>query len=770
MSILLAPRAAPDEKPSPSTGTGSGTCGLLSTFAIFVQLLLATIAFSTLIFKRSKERPMRPIKIWLYDVSKQIVGGVVIHSLNLLAATAFGLSSEREDSNPCIWYFLNIFLDTTFGVGVLYLFLKGADKYFQHMRIEGLRTGEYGNPPQIQRWWKQTLVFSLGLVVMKIVVVIVLTWPFLFTFGEWVLGWTLQNEKLQILFVMLILPLSLNICQFWVIDYILKQKTVEKFPIRIDDDEDDLYGLVEGLDRSNSDDEDDRLNMVGQASGRDSFDGISHHHHQQASLDRLDQPQSGPGYDDDEFEGSNVVTEIIVVKEECTDDQPWRKTPAPLPCIALRSPRHTPKPELDNGDDEEKDDDEFNEDEHIEQKIEAPRPQCRLATFSLQDAPTQTSHPHMKRAEASEIISLIGCLAHATSPTIARAQHYWRPTFEAQHVRNKELGAIAIACIYIAINDELSFHLPASPREGTIDYQPYDDHDPWIFLLVIMEKSQKLPVPPQLGQVIVGATNIEATKGLKTLLAATQKCLALSYGEAAPCKTMVVFACITIGTQYLTYDAKDPIELLDLFSTFFSLNENALSQILTKLKEIMMATLPTQNTKDDDAKSDTAKESDDPQHHEVIFDLDMVFEQFKSFSSENEDLWTCIDDSVPPDEHKDHSIYSEDYQDTSEDDSEDDDDNDDQGSDEDDGKEYEFKNGRYGFSRSWFDQGLPSPKKWKERKEPSEGEQRCPSMAPTHPRSSKINYAALEQAQRDEEVQQHYEILSVNAMLSISAS
>lgn len=73
-------------------------------------------------------------------------------------------------------YFLNIFLDTTFGVGVLYLFLKAADKYFVHMRMEGLRTGDYGNPPQFERWWKQTFVFSLGLVVMKIVVVIVLTW------------------------------------------------------------------------------------------------------------------------------------------------------------------------------------------------------------------------------------------------------------------------------------------------------------------------------------------------------------------------------------------------------------------------------------------------------------------------------------------------------------------------------------------------------------------------------------------------------------------
>ncbi|KAG0340127.1 hypothetical protein BG004_006545 [Podila humilis] len=320
MRFLLVPRAEPDDDQQPPTlpRAGSGTCGLMSSFAIFVQLLLATIAFSTLIFKRSKERPMRPIKIWLYDVSKQIVGGVVIHSLNLLAATAFGSSSEREDSNPCIWYFLNIFLDTTFGVGVLYLFLKGADKYFQYKRIEGLRTGEYGNPPQIQRWWKQTLVFSLGLVVMKIVVVIVLTWPFLFTFGEWVLGWTLQNEKLQILFVMLILPLSMNICQFWVIDYILKQKTTEKFPIRIDDDEEDLYGLVGGLEH-NSDDEDDSRDehhdMVGQATGRDSFDGIS----QQQHLSGDHHSRSASGTDDDVFRHDKDT----MAASEAVDKRVW---------------------------------------------------------------------------------------------------------------------------------------------------------------------------------------------------------------------------------------------------------------------------------------------------------------------------------------------------------------------------------------------------------------------------------------------------------------
>lgn len=59
---------------------------------------------------------------------------------------------------------------------MLFIFLRAADWYFSRMRIVGLKTGDYGNPPQFERWWRQTLVFSLGLVVMKIVVVIVLTW------------------------------------------------------------------------------------------------------------------------------------------------------------------------------------------------------------------------------------------------------------------------------------------------------------------------------------------------------------------------------------------------------------------------------------------------------------------------------------------------------------------------------------------------------------------------------------------------------------------
>jgi hypothetical protein len=39
-------------------------CKLLDSFAIFVQLVLAALAFSTLIIKRQREFPQRPLLIW----------------------------------------------------------------------------------------------------------------------------------------------------------------------------------------------------------------------------------------------------------------------------------------------------------------------------------------------------------------------------------------------------------------------------------------------------------------------------------------------------------------------------------------------------------------------------------------------------------------------------------------------------------------------------------------------------------------------------------
>lgn len=54
-----APPPPPEGDHDPQAG-----CQLMDGFGIFIQLCLATTAFSTLIFKRQREQPQRPIRIW----------------------------------------------------------------------------------------------------------------------------------------------------------------------------------------------------------------------------------------------------------------------------------------------------------------------------------------------------------------------------------------------------------------------------------------------------------------------------------------------------------------------------------------------------------------------------------------------------------------------------------------------------------------------------------------------------------------------------------
>jgi hypothetical protein len=52
------------------------------------------------------------------------------------------------ESNPCSLYFLNVLLDTTIGVLIFYVFLKGLTWLLTaFMGKEGFVSGQYGNPP-----------------------------------------------------------------------------------------------------------------------------------------------------------------------------------------------------------------------------------------------------------------------------------------------------------------------------------------------------------------------------------------------------------------------------------------------------------------------------------------------------------------------------------------------------------------------------------------------------------------------------------------------
>jgi len=105
--------ASPAPSPSPDyPDVDNGTCQLLGPTALVVQALMGVGVIATLLYKRQREKPRRKWRVWVFDVSKQIIGQIIVHFSNI------GISdwiSHGSVKNPCVTYFLNILVDTTIG-------------------------------------------------------------------------------------------------------------------------------------------------------------------------------------------------------------------------------------------------------------------------------------------------------------------------------------------------------------------------------------------------------------------------------------------------------------------------------------------------------------------------------------------------------------------------------------------------------------------------------------------------------------------------------
>lgn len=228
---------------SPKDGQEStGECELLGPFAILVQAALGGLALLSLVYKRWRERPQRPVKIWAFDASKQVFGSVLLHLANLVmsmfsagqiqatlakaAASATG-SNDDFQPNPCSFYLLNLGIDTTIGIPILIVLLRllhaGASLTPLAKPPESIESGNYGQPPKATWWLKQSLIYFIGLLLMKACVFLIFNLaPWIIVVGDWALRWTEGNEALQIAFVMLIFPLIMNALQYYIIDTFIK--------------------------------------------------------------------------------------------------------------------------------------------------------------------------------------------------------------------------------------------------------------------------------------------------------------------------------------------------------------------------------------------------------------------------------------------------------------------------------------------------------------------------------------------------------------------
>ncbi|KAK6193454.1 T-complex protein 1 subunit delta [Pestalotiopsis sp. IQ-011] len=241
---------------------GSGECRLLGSFALFIQLALGGLALLSLVYKRYRERPQRPLKIWAFDVSKQVVGSVLVHIANvfmsMLTSGRFSIKVEpmsvqtaarllrRDDDvyvpNPCSFYLLNLAIDTTLGIPILIILLRVFTGLVSYTPLgkpaESIQSGNYGSPPKTWWWIKQSIIYFCGLFGMKICVLILfLILPWIARVGDWALGWTEGNEKLQIVFVMMLFPLIMNAMQYYIIDSFIKHSEMDHERLPQEDDD-----------------------------------------------------------------------------------------------------------------------------------------------------------------------------------------------------------------------------------------------------------------------------------------------------------------------------------------------------------------------------------------------------------------------------------------------------------------------------------------------------------------------------------------------------
>eukprot|EP00451_Oxyrrhis_marina_P018112 CAMPEP_0204357986 /NCGR_PEP_ID=MMETSP0469-20131031/36191_1 /ASSEMBLY_ACC=CAM_ASM_000384 /TAXON_ID=2969 /ORGANISM="Oxyrrhis marina" /LENGTH=237 /DNA_ID=CAMNT_0051345777 /DNA_START=30 /DNA_END=743 /DNA_ORIENTATION=- len=207
-------------------------CSLIpGVFGIFVQAFLFFMACATLLYKKKRDPPpQRTWPVFLRDSSKQIAGAAFIHLMNLTFAEALE-SRFKTNADACDWYWVNIVVDCTLGVGVSWAYLKICMTVVVPLLCKSTaheyESGNYGHEggPVCRRYTKQILLWLGVVFCMKVTMVIVMGigHTFWLAMASLVLHSFSQSPDLKLVVVMVITPTVFNAVQFWLQDNFLKK-------------------------------------------------------------------------------------------------------------------------------------------------------------------------------------------------------------------------------------------------------------------------------------------------------------------------------------------------------------------------------------------------------------------------------------------------------------------------------------------------------------------------------------------------------------------
>eukprot|EP00440_Ansanella_granifera_P020930 gb/GFBE01022731.1/.p1 GENE.gb/GFBE01022731.1/~~gb/GFBE01022731.1/.p1 ORF type:complete len:257 (+),score=68.27 gb/GFBE01022731.1/:1-771(+) len=194
-------------------------------FALFVQAFLASMVLATLLYKRYRENPKRTWTVWFMDSSKQGFGMGLQHFANVFLAVFF--AKEKGLAGECIWYITNFCISVCGGLVVLTLWMQVHRKLVEKYNITVLRSGEYGEPPDVRIWAVQALYWGFVCVSEKLLIAGLVILPLHGNLDQLIAHLEkplLHYPKTELVLVMVALPTMLNAIFAWVIDNLIKDQ------------------------------------------------------------------------------------------------------------------------------------------------------------------------------------------------------------------------------------------------------------------------------------------------------------------------------------------------------------------------------------------------------------------------------------------------------------------------------------------------------------------------------------------------------------------
>lgn len=181
----------------------------LTNVALHFGVFLLT--FPILFLKRSTEVIQRPNKVWLMDVSKQVIVFVI---LNI---------KFRIHKDFCVGYFVETLIDGvlhTFMSILLLVITQNVIRSLKSKRLRKLESGNYTSKYLLTSWLLQWGIWLVIWLISKFVIIqVVYLWqgPLYFT-GSLLLLPLKGNQTIQNIVVLMLIPLIINCSVLWVTD------------------------------------------------------------------------------------------------------------------------------------------------------------------------------------------------------------------------------------------------------------------------------------------------------------------------------------------------------------------------------------------------------------------------------------------------------------------------------------------------------------------------------------------------------------------------